>query len=129
MKIAGKFEGSIAIMEEMFKTVIIVKLIPVLCFRTVMTNTKRVADDTKGLYESATDDVRATYNLRNLYGFTRLMDQAGNSDLSPVLDTIEHALLSQNPKSRYVPARKDFLFAWFLTTIPIFLRDKFTWPE
>ena len=116
-------------MKYMHKRVKIVKVISVLCFRTVMTNTKRVADDTKGLYESATDDVRATYSLRNLYGFTRLMDQAGNFDLSPVLDTIEHALVSQNPKSRYVPARKDFLFAWFLTIIPIFLRDKFTWPE
>uniref|UniRef100_A0A3B3Z829 Uncharacterized protein n=1 Tax=Periophthalmus magnuspinnatus TaxID=409849 RepID=A0A3B3Z829_9GOBI len=54
------------------------------------------------------------------------MSQATKQDMSPVLDCIEHALLSTHPRPLYCPGKSAWLLPFLYTHLPTATFDRFT---
>ena len=81
----------------------------------------------KRFSDQSTEEIRQAYGYRGSDTFQRNMQLLGKTtnltNITGVLDAMEHALLSQNPKSRYVPRKSDFFFTWILSSLPYFVSD------
>ena len=70
-------------------------------FKTGLADPKDFEDYKALLWDKASDEIKATYGKDYFDAYLELEDFATDSDITPVLQGIEDALLSRGPKRRY----------------------------
>ena len=75
-------------------------------------------------FDQSTEEIRATYGHVAIDRFQKRANNSRmSSDITEVIDAMEHALLSQHPNTRYVPRLAERIAVNILTTIPYSMRE------
>ncbi|KAM4833506.1 17-beta-hydroxysteroid dehydrogenase type 2 [Thomomys bottae] len=96
-------------------------------FRTNIAGTSEVWDKMeKNILENLPQEVQEDYGqdyILKQRNFLQLMNNMSNSDLTPVLQDVQHAISAQNPFPFYAPGKLAYLWVCFASLSPTGLLD------
>ena len=93
-------------------------------YRTNIMSLSTIQKEFEKFFDQSTEEIRASYGHVAIDRFQkRAKNSRMSSDITEVIDVMEHALLSQHPKTRYVPRLAEHIAVNILTTIPYSMRE------